>query len=69
MAFCCALFFASCEGPQNTPDTYSVQYTDTSVVFTVNGATFTMVKVEGGTFEMGGTPEQGTEDPDSCGRR
>lgn len=61
---CCALLFASCEGPQNTPDTYSVQYTDTSVVFTVNGATFTMVKVEGGTFEMGGTPEQGTEDPD-----
>lgn len=64
MAFCCALFFASCEGSQNTPDTYSVQYTDSSVVFMVNGATFTMVKVEGGTFEMGATAEQGTEDPD-----
>ena len=61
---CCALLFASCEGQQNTPDTYSVQYTDTSVVFTVNGAMFTLIKVEGGTFEMGGTPEQGTEDPD-----
>ena len=33
--------------------------------FTVNGVTFTMVMVEGGTFTMGGTPEQGEEsDPD-----
>ncbi|MBQ9583152.1 MAG: formylglycine-generating enzyme family protein [Bacteroidales bacterium] len=29
--------------------------------FTVNGVTFTMVKVEGGTYSMGATPEQGTE--------
>ena len=29
--------------------------------FTVNGVTFTMVKVEGGTFTMGATPEQGDE--------
>lgn len=29
--------------------------------FTVNGVTFKMVKVEGGTYSMGATPEQGTE--------
>ena len=29
--------------------------------FTVNGVTFKMVKVEGGTYTMGATPEQGTE--------
>jgi formylglycine-generating enzyme required for sulfatase activity len=28
--------------------------------FTVNGFTFKMLPVEGGTFSMGGTPEQGT---------
>ena len=49
---CCALLFASCEGQENTPDAYSVQYTDTSVVFTVNGAMFTLIKVEGGTFAV-----------------
>ena len=34
---------------------------DTSLneTFTVNGVTFTMVGVQGGTFTMGGTPEQG----------
>ena len=30
--------------------------------FTVNGVTFTMVYVMGGTFTMGATPEQGNED-------
>ena len=30
-------------------------------VFNVEGVKFTMVKVEGGTFTMGATPEQGTE--------
>ena len=29
--------------------------------FTVNGVTFTMVGVQGGTFTMGGTPEQGND--------
>ena len=29
--------------------------------YTVNGVTFNMVEVEGGTFSMGGTPEQGDE--------
>ena len=31
--------------------------------FTVNGVSFTMVGVEGGTFTMGATSEQGTSDP------
>jgi len=31
--------------------------------FTVKGVTFTMVKVEAGTFTMGATSEQGTSDP------
>ncbi len=31
--------------------------------FTVNGVTFTMVTVEGGTFQMGATAEQGTTEP------
>ena len=29
--------------------------------FTVNGVSFTMVKVDGGTFTMGATPEQGSD--------
>lgn len=33
--------------------------------FTVNGVSFTMVTVEGGTFMMGATAEQGTTDPQS----
>ncbi len=33
--------------------------------FTVNGVTFKMIKVEGGTFTMGATPEQGTEARDN----
>ena len=32
--------------------------------FTVNGVSFTMVTVEGGTFMMGATEEQGTTDPE-----
>lgn len=31
--------------------------------FSVNGVPFTMVSVEGGTFTMGATEEQGTDDP------
>ena len=35
------------------------------MTFTVNGVSFTMVRVEGGTFQMGATPEQGKDaDPD-----
>ena len=32
-----------------------------SVIFTVKGVEFKMVKVEGGTFSMGATPEQGSD--------
>ena len=34
---------------------------DNSVEFNVNGVTFKMIRVEGGTFTMGATPEQGSE--------
>ena len=36
---------------------------DSDQTFTVNGVSFTMVGVEGGTFTMGATSEQGTSDP------
>ena len=36
---------------------------DVNEIYTVNGVSFTMVPVEGGTFIMGATPEQGTSDP------
>ena len=36
-------------------------YQPVTETFTVNGVTFTMVAVEGGTFMMGATPEQGDE--------
>ena len=32
-------------------------------IFTVNGVTFKMISVQGGTFTMGATSEQGSEDP------
>jgi len=35
--------------------------TATSQTFTVGGVTFKMIKVEGGTFTMGGTAEQGSD--------
>ena len=34
---------------------------DDQLVFTVNGVSFTMVRVEGGTFMMGATAEQGSD--------
>ena len=34
---------------------------DGNEVFTVNGVSFTMIKVEGGTFQMGATSEQGKD--------
>lgn len=55
---------ASCKKKDIRPKTYDVQYTDTSVVFKINDAAFTMVLVDGGTFEMGATKEQGN-DPDT----
>lgn len=59
-----AFLTAACEPQDVTPGQYVVHTTDTSFVFNVKGAVFTMVLVEGGTFEMGATEEQGTEDPD-----
>ena len=39
------------------------QATPQTQTFTVNGVTFKMIKVEGGTFTMGATAEQGSSDP------
>lgn len=39
-------------------------YAPQTETFTVNGVSFTMVIVEGGTFMMGATEEQGTVDPE-----
>ena len=68
---CLLLLFAlvsvllfSCTKKGDEPKDYNVYYTDTSVIFTVKGIPFTMILVEGGTFEMGATEEQGQEDPD-----
>ena len=36
--------------------------TPSHLTFTVNGVTFKMIRVEGGTFTMGATPEQGKDD-------
>lgn len=55
---------SSCKKDDFGPNTYNIQYGDSTVVITVNGSVFTMILVEGGTFEMGATEEQGQEDPD-----
>ena len=55
-----SFFCISC----NNHDMYDVKYAGNSVIFNVNGATFTMILVEGGTFEMGATEEQGLDDAD-----
>ena len=61
MAF--AMMFAQCgskpstsepaDGEENTPEE--------KLTFTVNGVTFNMIFVKGGTFTMGATEEQGEE--------
>ena len=50
-----SITFSKVENPN--PNTGGTQ------TFTVNGVSFTMVGVEGGTFTMGATSEQGTSDP------
>ena len=40
-----------------------IDYKDPIETFTVNGVSFNMVTVDGGTFIMGATDEQGTSDP------
>lgn len=40
---------------------YSSQQTSKDLEFTVNGVSFKMIHVEGGTFQMGATPEQGSD--------
>lgn len=53
----------SCDNKDILTDTYNIQYVGSAVLVRINDATFTMVRVEGGTFEMGATEEQGTVDP------
>ena len=43
----------------------SVTFACDMLTFTVNGVSFTMIDVEGGTFTMGATAEQGTSEPDA----
>lgn len=59
-----SVFMFSCKKEVFIDNVYDVQYTDSTIVFDINGAVFTMVLVEGGTFEMGATAEQGEDDPD-----
>lgn len=40
-------------------------YSDADDTFTVNGVNFSMVHVQGGTFNMGATPEQGSDAEDN----
>ena len=46
--------------PKPTPKVSS-SYTSDGMAFTVNGVRFEMVRVEGGTFTMGATAEQGSD--------
>lgn len=62
IAFVLTLF--SCEKDDMVSHTYDIRYTDTTAVITVDGSVFTMILVDGGSFEMGATAEQGQEDPD-----
>lgn len=62
--FIISFSFFSCKKENIVKHVYDVQYTDSTVIFSVNDVAFTMILVEGGTFEMGATEEQGQEDPD-----
>lgn len=62
--FLCQFSLFSCTKEYIDQESYNFHYTDSTIVFTVKGAVFTMILVEGGSFEMGATEEQGGEDPD-----
>jgi len=59
-----SMILFSCKKENIVDNVYDIQYTDTTVVINVKGAVFTMILVDGGTFEMGATAEQGQDDPD-----
>lgn len=48
------------QNPQSQSSPASVNSRNDRITFTVNGVSFTMIKVEGGTFTMGATSEQGS---------
>lgn len=54
--------FASCVKTNKDVDNDSLQNGITNKTFTVNGVSFTMVAVEGGTFTMGFTSDQGVKE-------
>ena len=67
MAMAAGVLLLSCKKDENTNNTKKSD--PQSVVITVNGVSFTMVKVEGGTFQMGDTPEQGAQGIDTTNER
>lgn len=52
-----SIMASSCDTESEEPDTPTVKYK----TYTVNGVSFDMVAVEGGTFTMGATTEQGSD--------
>lgn len=53
----------SCKDADNEEETVAIKTESKS--YTVHGVTFNMQFVQGGTFTIGATPEQGTDDPTS----
>ena len=57
------VFGGNFTGPEEQPEEPETPSANQS--FTVNGVSFTMIAVEGGTFQMGATSEQGSDASDS----
>ena len=51
------LLVSGCNKEENPSDKSQITFKE----FTVNDVSFKMIKVDGGTFDMGGTPEQGED--------
>ena len=49
------------DNSRDKKETFTVKHSGENETFTVNGVSFTMIKVEGGTFQMGATSEQGSD--------
>ena len=49
------------DNSRDKKETFTVKHSGENEIFTVNGVSFTMIKVEGGTFQMGATSEQGRD--------
>lgn len=75
LVVCLVIFVVGCLAFKGCGQAHPVEYADTLTVdttdfvnevqtFTVNGVSFDMMPVEGGTFTMGATPEQGNDADD-----